>query len=477
MICRFATPLQSAVYGLRVIDASTGVGIPLVECKTTQQTTYWSDSAGYVVIQEPGLDGEEMFLHLRSDGYQIQADGFGYQGTRIALKPNQTSLVQINRTQPAERVGRITGIGRYRDGQLLGVKPYIDWQEPSLQVAGQDSSQGVVFGQKIYWFWGDTSILRYPLGNFRTTGATSPKDVNPPLVAWSYFLDGGGLPKPMFPMFPAGDLVWVDGLCVLQDASGQERMAVHYSRIESLEKQLEHGLAAFDTKENRFKILVSFDLENQWQHLRGHPLTTHHGDQSYLQFGDVYAHIRVPKMWEAIQDPNAYESFGASKEPGEGYAWRRHLPPVTSEQESSWVGNQVMRESDCWTLSRHATTGAWVQLHRGSVRWNPYLKKYILIANQIGGSSMLGEVFYGESEKPEGPWPKVIKIASHQRMSFYNPVQRAFWDEQGGRVIYFEGTYVTTFSGHEHPMPRYDYNQLLSRLDLEHGSRQELSTP
>ena len=111
-------------------------------------------------------------------------------------------------------------------------------------------------------------------------------------------------------MFPAGDLVWVDGLCVLQDASGQERMAVHYSRRESLEKQLEHGLAAFDTEENRFKILVSFDLENQWQHLRGHPLTTHHGDQTYLQFGDVYAHIRVPKMWEAIQDPNAYESFG-----------------------------------------------------------------------------------------------------------------------------------------------------------------------
>ena len=51
---------------MRVIDASTGVGIPLVECKTTQQTTYWSDSAGYVVIHEPGLDGEEMFLQSRA---------------------------------------------------------------------------------------------------------------------------------------------------------------------------------------------------------------------------------------------------------------------------------------------------------------------------------------------------------------------------------------------------------------------------
>ena len=58
----------------------------------------------------------------------------------------------------------------------------------------------------------------------------------------------------MFPMFPAGDLVWVDGLCVLQDASGQERMAVHYSRRESLEKQLEHGLAPLIPKKTDLKF-------------------------------------------------------------------------------------------------------------------------------------------------------------------------------------------------------------------------------
>jgi hypothetical protein len=27
---------------------------------------------------------------------------------------------------------------------------------------------------------------------------------------------------------------------------------------------------------------------------------------------------------------------------------------------------------------------------------------------------------------------------------------------------------VTTFSGNEHPVPRYDYNQLMYRLDLDH---------
>ena len=174
-------------------------------------------------------------------------------------------------------------------------------------------------------------------------------------------------------MFPAGDLVWVDGLCALQDASGQERMAVHYSRRESLEKQLEHGLAAFDTKENRFKILVSFDLENQWQHLRGHPLTTHHGDQSYLQFGDVYAHIQCSQDVGSDPGSKRLRVF----RPLQGARRRLCLEEASASGDIGarvklgWE-NAVMRESDCWTLSRHATTGAWVQLHRGSVRWNPY---------------------------------------------------------------------------------------------------------
>ena len=33
-------------------------------------------------------------------------------------------------------------------------------------------------------------------------------------------------------------------------------------------------------------------------------------------------------------------------------------------------------------------------------------------------------------------------------------------------MIYFEGTYTHTFSGNEHRTPRYDYNQIMYRLDL-----------
>jgi hypothetical protein len=92
-----------------------------------------------------------------------------------------------------------------------------------------------------------------------------------------------------------------------------------------------------------------------------------------------------------------------------------------------------------------------------------------MIGVQSGGKgdpSALGEVWYAESPQPEGPWTKAVKVASHPRYTFYNPVHHDFFDSEGGRVIWFEGTYTKEFSGNPEPTPRYDYNQLMYRLDL-----------
>ena len=40
------------------------------------------------------------------------------------------------------------------------------------------------------------------------------------------------------------------------------------------------------------------------------------------------------------------------------------------------------------------------------------------------------------------------------------------FNQQRGRLVYFEGTYCSTFSGNEDKTPRYDYNQMMYRLDL-----------
>jgi len=111
-------------------------------------------------------------------------------------------------------------------------------------------------------------------------------------------------------------------------------------------------------------------------------------------------------------------------------------------------------------------SGETVLAHSGSVYWNAYRRRWVMIAVQVFGSSVLGEVWYAESDTPLGPWVFARKIATHEKYSFYNPKQHPMFDGEGGRLVYFEGTYSHTFSGNDHPTPRYDYNQILYKLDL-----------
>src|SRR5262249_54231361 len=68
---------------IRVVDAETGRGIPLVELETVNHLKFVTDSAGRVAFQEPGLMGREMFFSVRSHGYEAKKDGFGYAGVKL----------------------------------------------------------------------------------------------------------------------------------------------------------------------------------------------------------------------------------------------------------------------------------------------------------------------------------------------------------------------------------------------------------
>jgi hypothetical protein len=100
------------------------------------------------------------------------------------------------------------------------------------------------------------------------------------------------------------------------------------------------------------------------------------------------------------------------------------------------------------------------------VNWNAYRGKWIAIFVEQGGTSQLGEVWFAEADSPQGPWTECVKIVTHDKYSFYNPKQHPYFDQEGGRLIYFEGTYTHTFSGNDQRTPRYDYNQIMYRLDL-----------
>jgi hypothetical protein len=128
--------------------------------------------------------------------------------------------------------------------------------------------------------------------------------------------------------------------------------------------------------------------------------------------------------------------------------------------------DKVLKTSEIAFQLRDCDSGEPIIAHRGSMAWNEYRQRWIMIASQSMGTSLLGEIWYAEAESPIGPWRGATKILTHDNYTFYNPRHHPMLDEHDGRVIYFEGTYTNTFSGNPDRTPRYNYNQIMYRLDL-----------
>jgi hypothetical protein len=85
----------------------------------------------------------------------------------------------------------------------------------------------------------------------------------------------------------------------------------------------------------------------------------------------------------------------------------------------------------------------------------------------FGEPSAFGELWYAEAKSPFGPWGRAVKVLSHEDYTFYNPKLHPEFTSPDSKVLFFEGTYTMTFSNNKRPTPRYDYNQILYRLDLD----------
>ena len=135
-------------------------------------------------------------------------------------------------------------------------------------------------------------------------------------------------------------------------------------------------------------------------------------------------------------------------------------------EEAELVKAGVLKPDEALLQCRDVETGKTVLMHGGSVYWNAYRGRWVLIATELFGTSVLGEIWYAEADTPVGPWVYARKIVTHDAYSFYNPKQHPVFNKDGGRVLYFEGTYTTLFSGNPNPTPYYEYNQIMYKLDL-----------
>ena len=66
--CRRAIP-----YWVRIVDADTGRGVPLVELRTPNAVAFWTDSNGLAVIDGPAFQDHDVAFVIHSDGYELRA--------------------------------------------------------------------------------------------------------------------------------------------------------------------------------------------------------------------------------------------------------------------------------------------------------------------------------------------------------------------------------------------------------------------
>jgi hypothetical protein len=55
----------------------------MVELRLPNDAKYWTDSAGVAAIYEPSLDGREIFLAIRSDGYEYPNETLFGRGINV----------------------------------------------------------------------------------------------------------------------------------------------------------------------------------------------------------------------------------------------------------------------------------------------------------------------------------------------------------------------------------------------------------
>lgn len=487
---RAATPFR-----IHVVDAATGRGIPLVELETVHHVRLWTDNLGNVAFAEPDLLGRRVFFHVRSPGYRFREDGFGFAGVALQTRPGGEARLELERVQPAERLYRITGAGRLVHSRRLGLAPPLAADGPPGGVLGQDSVQATPWQGGLFWLWGDTSRARYPLGNFHASGARSPlpgpETFDPEEgILLDYFTGEDGFCRPLCPV-PGPGPVWLDALCTLPDAQGRSTLVCRYMRVRDLGTILEQGLAEWDPAAARFRPVRQVPVDAPLTPL-GHPLQVRLGDARWLLCAHPFPLVRLPATREAFLDPARWEAFSCL-EPGSAWepearverdatgtavwGWKPGTAWVDPRREETLVRRGVLaREERVWAIQDPAG-GREVLLHAGSLHWNAWRRRWIVLAVEQGGTdSFLGEVWYVEAPTPMGPWENPRKVATHPGYSFYNPFQHPWFDREGGRVIFFEGTLAATFSRAAAPIPRYDYNQLLYRLDLG-DPRLHLSPP
>ena len=432
--------LAAAPCRIEIVDQDNGWPVPLVQLRTTHSLIFVTDNAGVIALDAPELLGREVWFDVQGHGYEAKKDGFGMRGVRLKPELGKTLRVELKRTNVAKRLGRSTGAGLFAESQRLGRD--LDWNDNGIGVFGCDSVQNAVHRGKLFWAWGDTTLPNYPLGIFDMTSATTPiqplDSFEPPLrLKFDYFHDKSGKPRGVAKM-PGSGPTWISAYVSLPDKTGTPRLCGTYVKIRNYLEAYEAGLCVWNEAKEEFeKLRVVWSKSDQAPKQPpvpdGHPaFWTDDKGVEWVFFGNPFPFLRCRATFEAWQDSAQWEVL---------------QPQKTVES---------------------AADAKSIKPHTGSIAWNNFRKRWVTVFMENGGKpSALGELWYAEAGSPTGPWGKAVKVLSHENYTFYNPRLHPEFTATNSPILIFEGTYTAEFANRPQPTPRYNYNQILYRLDLD----------
>lgn len=477
-----AAAIAPDVFLLKFVDSATGRPVPLVEIELFNALRLSSDNLGHIAIREPDLDGRKVRILIRGHGYQYpHRDFFGERAATLQVMPGQSATIRLERRCIAERLYRITGSGRYRDTILAGLSGDDEHHSLPGNVVGIDSAVPVIWNNRLFCFWGDalspwTMNLSGTGGEIMTADAAVPDERLP----ISYFCSEDGFTRHMIEPATPG-FVWIETVVPLVTGPGSNTVLVaRYVKHRTLEEAVETGFALFNPRRQQFKPIKTIRSTRHHKSAHAVPVTCD-GHRGFC----IQPWERVPSDLATFIRPENYQYFSClrqvndrekesfSADDGRFYAvdrdrngrpvfsWRRGGLPFTPALQRNLQKKGLIGPDERWLHLTEIGTGKQLEDFSGSIAWNSYRNRWVMIAQ---GNT--GEIWFSEADTFTGPWIYARKIAEHEGYNFYNPVHHSWFDRDDGRIIYFEGTYTAFFTDKEYKTPRCDYNQVMYRLDL-----------
>jgi len=91
--------------------------------------------------------------------------------------------------------------------------------------------------------------------------------------------------------------------------------------------------------------------------------------------------------------------------------------PLDSAQEEELVRLGRMKPEERLYQLRDVVTDTAVKPHAGSVAWNAWRRRWIMIVQEDRGPAD-GKIWYAEADTPSGPWVYARKVVTHDKYTF-----------------------------------------------------------